>query len=880
LNQFKLIISAVFKDNASSRLRNLSRQAQKTTKSVDNMAGSFKNLAGAFTAMMVASYVRRGLGVLVRASQDMEMSMARLGALTQKARSDLIDLEAAAIKAAEVTIYGPTQAAGALTKLTQATGSAKVAMKTLTPTLDLAMASFGKLDPERTSRMVADMAKSFGMGAAELKASTDKTYAVTRALGVEIQSFEKIMGRMGQAAIIGGQSFDEMLIAMTMAARAAPSTLRASNQLLRTMSDLTTRGAYGMEQLGIKTRDAVTGKIEPVSKIMIALSQRWAQNQENVRDVLNATFGKGAVKPMLTAIAAMSKGIRDHEGTLRTGADAYNHLLKTARTSTGETRKAAERMMHTGEGMMMLMRQAGENLARTLGDALAPALKTIYVGVKAIADILRYLLSIPGAGYVMGLVIAAGLLRVGIMAAKAAFWGMKRILAITVHNVFQQTAAVGALTGAYRRLTGAAATAGVAMAGSSRVIPTPGGGLGRSILYTGPGRFRGISKVGGLKGSMLSMAAGAPKGGLMAGSIKAAGAASGMARLAGGAARARSALLAFAGGPVGMAIGALVLFASYIPDMIERFKKDMKKVTDVVVPLVKGLRNWAMMTQMIKGGARFGDIFAPGMGTRGKALWDLQVKIWDMEKDINRKKIEAAKQAYDWMLLGSERLEGLLGKLQGIAKQDFQVADVNLLNQMLTKIAGAKHWDPRYAGRLGALQKGALGMMPEMFRLMRKGAGPEGLLPKEHYALAEKATFIRQVVSELHGMGALNLGKKGLRQFTTGFLDPIRKAATGEYAKAESFKREMTEEGVHRAHLEAMSAEQLTRETLRDGFSGVVRELQGLRSDLGHPLGGEPGPAEPPRPGGRLLEEYMPREPGLWEGIIGGTSLTSAVKGQ
>jgi len=519
---YRVAIEATGTDRgASQTMRSIDSSVANAGKSATQAASSFRNLAGAFTAMLVAQKAREGLTSIAKSAMDFESSLTRLRVLTSGYNVDMGKMKAAAISAAEKTIYGPQEAVDALIKLTQATGNANTAMGTLDSTLGLAMASLGKLSPERAARMASDVIKSFGaegMTDAEintnLKKRFDQFYNITRALGIEIQTFEKIMGRAGQAALVSGQSYEDTLMGMTLAARGAPSTLRASNQFLRQATELITKGEPIFRKFDVAVRDVNTNKIRPYMDIMTDLAKKYEENPEGFMAIITGggikgekAFGAGAIQPLLTTMNALQKiGLRtiDDKGKSRIlrGADAVAHLRKEMQ-KLGAVDAASAAQMASTAGVVQQAEEAWENMKRVLGEALLPVIISMGKMLKTIGDALRKLADSETGKWISKIIVPATALVTLMLSLKATFWGIKSIVGVTGMNLF------GGMIKSFQDVAAARKAAVVAnqvalASDSFNAFRTVGGGAPALAAGAAPSRFAPIKEaLGGFKAHLI-----------------------------------------------------------------------------------------------------------------------------------------------------------------------------------------------------------------------------------------------------------------------------------------------------------------------------------------------------------------------------------------
>ena len=429
-NVFRMVIELIAKDkNASVTMEKFGKSTAKAGKKAQVAAGSLKQLAGAFTSLVVASKVSNAIQSIVDPARKMEIAMMRLSFLTGETSAKLGAMRKVAEDVAKVTTFGPQEAADALSQLVRATGSADVAMKSLATTTGLAMASFGKLTLEGSTRMVSDMAKSFSMSADEIAAAGDKIMAVSKSAGVGVEEMKQVMGYLGTGAIRGEQSFDEMMSSFMMVRRILPSSRRAATQLMRVMGEFTKKKAVeAMDSIGVATTDA-TGHIRAFSDIMLDLAKASEMDSIRVRDALNAGFGESSMKPIMAMLAQLKNGMVTSSGAVLTGSQIFEHFNGVLNNSKGAVQAASDAYMETASSGLTRLGEAFDMLKTQLGEQILPSLGVV---AKALADatvaIIEFGKAIPGPiKWLLAMSFKSGLLIASVMALRMAWVGAKMI---------------------------------------------------------------------------------------------------------------------------------------------------------------------------------------------------------------------------------------------------------------------------------------------------------------------------------------------------------------------------------------------------------------------------------------------------------------------
>ena len=428
MNLFRTILEFTLKDKATSGLQRLNTSIKGAGKSAAGAAENFKQLAGAFTALVVATRLKQALTGIIEPARKMEQAMTRLSFTSNKAGASLLELRAAAERTAEQTIFGPQAAMDAVVSLNRALRDTESTTRALDVSAGLAQASFGKMSLEKSGKMIANMSKAFGMGANDIEASGDKIQAVALATGMGTEALADVMGRLGQAAVLGGQSFDAMLASFGIMSRLMQSPLQASTLLVSMFAKLgsgKTQAALG--QIGVQVK-SLDGAMRPISEIMAQISDAAAISMDDVRDSLREAFGVRTIKPMLSMIAGMERGIRDVNGRLVQGSALFTDLNRVMDTSAGSIARGVSMQMNTADAQMRRFNEAIVKLSTALGEKLLPILMVMAATLATSVDMLIKFLNLPYVGRIAQIVMISMALGAAFMAARLMLGGMRDLL--------------------------------------------------------------------------------------------------------------------------------------------------------------------------------------------------------------------------------------------------------------------------------------------------------------------------------------------------------------------------------------------------------------------------------------------------------------------
>jgi len=411
-------------------LTQVTTETKKLGKASQETSADFKDLAGAFTSIVVAQHLRGGIAGLIKPAADMELAMKQLSITSGATSSDLEKMENAARKAAETVPYGPLEATTNLNVLRRALGNTDDAIDVLGTSMGVAMSTFDKVSTEKAAGMLSAMGRSFGMTSEEIKVGASEIFALTKVMGTEMTDFSDVMGSLGVAAIRGGQSFEEMVQAFALARNIMPSSAQAATQLMRAMGELSapkTRTALG--QLGIEIKDLTTGGILPASKIFLQVTESMNQNLFATRDALKEAFGERSTKAILAILAQLQKGVRTTTGETLKGAEAYAYMSRTMHEGRSSLEDAQSIYSSSTQAALTRTAQAWENLKIALGKSLLGAVSAIANALGGLMNVLRYITTIPGVSQLISSLVRLASIAAGFFALNFVLFGVKKVLA-------------------------------------------------------------------------------------------------------------------------------------------------------------------------------------------------------------------------------------------------------------------------------------------------------------------------------------------------------------------------------------------------------------------------------------------------------------------
>lgn len=685
-------------------------------------------LAGAFTGMVAAGWIQRGMTAIVKPAADLELSLKNLQVLTGANAEAMAKYQAEAFRVAAITPYNALQMVDAMTKLRQVTGDQTAAMKALEPASQLAMASFGKLTIEKSTEMVGQMVRGFRLAGEEIPLATEKVASGTVAMGLQIQDVSNIMGRLSMAATRGEQSFDEILKMMLITRRVIPSQEMAAtaiNRVAAALADVKKQAA--LAQIGVQTIDPATGRIRAMSSIMLDLATRYQTGAVVTRNAINQAFGERAVLPIIATLQQLTQGMTDNAGNVHKMGDVYSFLTEKLRGNTSVLKELSDAYKESTAGRIEEMLNQVQNLAVSLGTLLFPAVQSAASVIGVLADAFRAVTAIPLLSGTIGIILRFGSGILIVWGLVAAFDGFRRVLSVVNANVLAATGnwhsfRVG--IGLVRiQMQHAAATSGVFAAALVGV---------REVAFTVGAALKGL--VASVRTFLTSM------------------------------------------GPVGWAL----FIISLVPEVISSLKDAWKTTIEYWKDDIRGWSAW--LTEELKRGTTTGkllDFFLPSL-KQVKLIEDAQAQARKLQEESAKKTQEilreGGKQLYDYMQLGSKEMNKVVDELKGIINYKPKAADWGMVYQVqsMAREAAKKKLTPEQRAGMEGIQRAGKFATRLAFESQRRT-----LLPHEKVDLETALTYMQAEASEF--------GIKGVAGFTPGLgerfgkkvVSPILEASSG-----------------------------------------------------------------------------------------------------
>ncbi len=320
--------------------------------------------AGASLAAMAAPIL--GIAALsLRTFASFEQSMAKVEAITQATAEEMAELTAIAQEMGRTTVFTAQESAQALSFMAMAGLSVTEQMGALPQVLQLAAA--GALDLGSAADIVTNIMAGFGLEVDELGRANDVLVTGFTSANTDLVQLAQAFKFAGPVAKAAGITFEETAASLALMGNAGIQASMAGTGLRGAITRLlnpSNEAASVIENLGIQVLDA-SGKMLPLVDIIEQLetSGLTAANAMQI-------FGQRAGPAMLALVSQGSAALRE--------------LVVEMEASGGTAQRIAEVQLDTFQGSLTLLKSAAEGAQIAIGEALAPAMRSLAEALQPI----------------------------------------------------------------------------------------------------------------------------------------------------------------------------------------------------------------------------------------------------------------------------------------------------------------------------------------------------------------------------------------------------------------------------------------------------------------------------------------------------------------
>ncbi len=351
MGKHRVDIAVLTKDQASKALGRI-------TKSTLALNGALQSVVATAATFIGA----RQLAELGRFGASFEMTMSRVGALTDATDEQMKELTDTARDLGTVTVFTGKQAAQGMSFMALAGFEVNEIMTAMPSILDLAAA--GQLDVAESADIAAKIMRGMGLGAEDLTETVDVLAKAFTSANTDLSQLGESMGFVGPIGRLAGIELAELTAVLQTLSDAGIQASRAgtsTRQMIGTLTGSTPAATQKMRQLGIATMDTA-GNLLPIADIVDSFNEalEGMGKAEKTGRILQI-FGKRA-GPGMAAL-------------LSEGSDSLRQLQSELEGAEGTARKIAQRQLDNVAGEMIRIKSLAGSFIIDIFLAAADTLK-------------------------------------------------------------------------------------------------------------------------------------------------------------------------------------------------------------------------------------------------------------------------------------------------------------------------------------------------------------------------------------------------------------------------------------------------------------------------------------------------------------------------
>lgn len=491
------------KDTNEQVVKSSEKVVEATGDSADKVKDKFKDIDSSIskvsTALLgVSAAGTAGLGATVKIAADFESAMSRVKAVSGATAEQMEVLTAKARQIGKDTVFGATEAAGALEELVKAgVGISDIMNGAADATVTLAIA--GGVSLPEAATLASNALNNFRLTGKDMARVADIIAGAANASAIDVKEFGYSLQQVGAVASVVGLSFEDTATAIALLGNSGIKGSDAGTSLKTMLLNLqpTTKkqintarelGLY-IDGLGSTFFDA-NGKIKPMIEIAQQLNQALAPLSEQQRlQALEDLFGQDAIR---------AAAILGREGA--NGFKALNDEMNKVSAAD-----VAKTNMDNLNGKIEDLKGSLEELAISVGDTLIPKLKDIVDTITKLVD--KFNALDPRVKNLIIDFILWGTILTGVVGGLGKLYGTVKTLhgAFTVLRgaLFGTSAAGAAASTGISGAAGAATKAGPRIASSVGLLTRLGPGL--TVVTEGvSGAASALSATAGTIGTAIA----------------------------------------------------------------------------------------------------------------------------------------------------------------------------------------------------------------------------------------------------------------------------------------------------------------------------------------------------------------------------------------
>lgn len=329
-------------------------------------------------AGLMGAAITAGLGKATKAFGNFDKAMRRATAVSDLTTKQFRQMSNMAEETSIRLNIAATEAASVFFFLGSAGLKATEQMEAFNDVLNFAKA--GSLDTARAAEILVDTTKGLGLSFSEVSKTTDIMVQAYVSASLTLEQLGESMSLVAGLAKKTNTPLEEVAAAFGLMADAGIKSSRAGTTLRFALLNLgagSVEAKEKLQELQVEAFDETTGRMKSFVKIITEVSKALqGMGEEQQLAAVKAIFGRRAIVGMLKI--------------LDQGTEALEDYVAGIKDSAGATQKIVDKQMKAFNEKAGQLNRTLQQLSRTIGAQLAPALEglfeTIRPGIQALTD--------------------------------------------------------------------------------------------------------------------------------------------------------------------------------------------------------------------------------------------------------------------------------------------------------------------------------------------------------------------------------------------------------------------------------------------------------------------------------------------------------------
>ena len=315
---------------------------------------------------------------------EFERQIGFLGLVSQSSGAELERLRTLVLATSRDLGLSAVETAKAASAIARLGFTGKQTAEVLRPALELVVASFGELDPDKAGKLIGQTLKSFGKDSRDSRKVADELARAVSASALDFQKLGLALGTTGGFAASFGSETSQLLALLGLARDVIERTERGATgirNIFRDLTKTTVQNRLAQADLGITVVDQ-QGKFRDIFDILIEVEAALRNKTEAERlSTLQDIFSIEAATVMAAIFKRLESGVTDLDGSIKRGADGLRAMGKQVAAGNITLSDFMKAALGPLPGQLAItqatIEQFGIALGRVFGVIVGPALSFV-----------------------------------------------------------------------------------------------------------------------------------------------------------------------------------------------------------------------------------------------------------------------------------------------------------------------------------------------------------------------------------------------------------------------------------------------------------------------------------------------------------------------